>query len=91
LTTIFLYRISLHSAKCLPTVTLQKTANQTICPYQLIIVQSYQTIKIDITPDTEILATFDCVEEIKVKCGANPQGICFVSLNISIAGCLVCK
>jgi len=76
--------------RCLPTITLQKIANETMCPYQLIIVQAYQTTKIEITPETEFLATFDCVKEINVKCGSSPLGICFASLNISIAGCLDC-
>lgn len=76
--------------KCLPTITIQKTANETICPYQLIVVQEYQTIKIDVTPSTKFLSTFDCVKEIKVKCGLNPQSNCVVNVNISIAGCLTC-
>lgn len=76
--------------KCLPTVTIQKIANETVCPYQLIVVQENEITKINVTPDTRLLATFDCVKEINVKCGSNPSGQCFVSLNISIAGCLTC-
>ncbi|WP_404813413.1 S-Ena type endospore appendage [Halobacillus yeomjeoni] len=78
--------------KCLPTITLVVSGGDSTpnCPYTLLVSTNNQLHQIEIPPRRRFTFTFDCVEEIGVKCADNRDSFCNINIQMFITSCISC-